>query len=78
MRNVFSADELSALESLEIRGGAIGMPDSPNGQMQCVNSSAYCGANVDQMKCTNSVKLCGAIPPPDPGTNPLITAGVCF
>ena len=62
MRNVFSADELSALESLEIRGGAIGMPDSPNGQMQCVNSSAYCGA----------------IPPPDPGTNPLITAGVCF
>ncbi len=57
----FSAEELSELEALQVRGGATGNPDSPMGQNKCSNTKLGCGAGVDQDGCTNSETGCGSI-----------------
>lgn len=54
----FTAEELSELESLEIRGGVIA---SVNGsQEKCINSAAGCGGTISQEACVNSIGGCGA------------------
>ncbi len=71
MKNVFSIDELNALEALQIKGGAAGNPpDSPNAQTECVNTFTQCGATADQTKCVNSYENCG-------GTQPLVNVSKC-
>lgn len=62
-KNVLTADELNALEALEIRGGATRHPDSPDAQAKCTNGAAYCGWDVDQGQCLNSAMGCGVKPP---------------
>ncbi len=53
----FTAEELSELESLEIRGGIVA--DSGNTQTQCVNNSNGCGSGVTQDSCSNGALDCG-------------------
>ena len=56
-RKLFSSDELSELEALELRGGSTASIMSQNG---CENDAAGCGAGVDQDKCVNKTSGCGA------------------
>lgn len=70
MKNVFSVEELNTLDALEIRGGAIKNPDSPNAQEDCINTAAGCGSTTLQVRCVNKVTTCG-------GTAPIVTAGQC-
>ena len=55
----FTADELSELQALQVRGGAAGTPLEPMAQTECSNTKAGCGANVDQIRCTNHAAGCG-------------------
>lgn len=56
----FSAEELSELEALEIKGGAMGNPNDPMSQLRCVNIVVGCGASSTQEECVNKVTGCGA------------------
>lgn len=53
----FTAEELSELESLEIRGGIVS--DSENTQNSCANTANNCGSGVTQGSCTNDAIGCG-------------------
>ena len=70
MKNVFSIEELNALDALEIRGGAIKNPDNTNAQEYCINIVAGCGTATLQTKCINRVAYCG-------GTEPIVTEDLC-
>lgn len=63
MKNVFSVEELNALDALEIRGGAIKNPDNPNAQEDCINTAAGCGSTTIQLRCVNKVAVCGGLQP---------------
>lgn len=53
----FSKNELREIEALEVRGGA---GANAMAQGECTNSTAGCGAGVDQPHCTNSAAGCGS------------------
>ncbi len=56
MKNLeLSFEEISALESLDILGGAEG---GSGAQYDCVNTATGCGLGSTQYHCTNSVANC--------------------
>lgn len=62
MKNFFfTKDEISEMESLEIKGGIHLGPDGIMAQSGCINNKAGCGANVDQNACVNNETGCGSI-----------------
>lgn len=56
----FTAEELSELEALQIRGGASGNPADPMAQDGCINKNLGCGAGATQRQCVNEASGCGA------------------
>lgn len=67
MKNlIFSRDELSQLEALEIKGGASGSSDGIMSQTGCTNAIKHCGGTTPQTGCTNVAQGCGTKPPPRP------------
>ena len=56
-KELFSSNELSELEALEVRGGDTA---SIMSQTECENNALNCGADVDQTKCVNNEKFCGS------------------
>lgn len=56
-KELFSSDELSELEALEVRGGNTA---SIMAQSKCVNNNPGCGPGVEQDKCVNKTSGCGA------------------
>ena len=56
-KELFSTNELSELEALEVYGGNTA---SIMSQRECTNNASFCGSGVEQEKCTNDAKNCGA------------------
>ncbi len=55
-KEIFSPNELSELEALEIRGGATA---STMSQGYCPNNDRGCGVGTDQGYCPNNAEGCG-------------------
>lgn len=63
----FTSEELSELESLQVRGGASGNTLDPLAQLKCVNKDRGCGTGVIQYNCTNEKdSQCGIPWQPNP------------
>ncbi len=60
MKNlIFTKDELTEIEALEVRGGAASAAAPNIPQTGCVNLSIGCGAGtVSQIGCSNAVAGC--------------------
>ncbi len=63
MKNlIFTHEELSEMEALEIKGGIA----EPSAAVQngCENSAVGCGSGVTQNGCINKAEGCGGTQPP--------------
>lgn len=55
---MFSIEELSEMQSLQVKGG---FSANPLTQTECVNYVKACGSGIDQIRCINDVDGCGMV-----------------